>query len=88
MFNTPYKLFTQNKNGVVEEVKNITWKLSYLKKNGEVTAALKEEEKSFYNNYMPKLNPKDNTLVPAPMYLDNLDCYPVLQAWEGSNVRW
>jgi hypothetical protein len=36
------------------------------------------EEYEFYTKYMPKIF--DNTLVPAPLYLDGLDCYAVVEA--------
>ncbi len=88
MFNTPYKLFKKNSDGSVNQ-ENVTWSLSYKIKNGEITENLNEKEKSFYNSYMPKIKNEDNTLVPAPMYLDNLNCYPVLQAKDSSgNILW
>ena len=85
MFNTPYKLFKKNSDGSVSQ-ENVTWSLSYKIKNGEIAENLDDKEKAFYNSYMPKIKSEDNTLVPAPMYLDNLDCYPVLVAKDSSGT--
>jgi hypothetical protein len=41
----------------------------------------------FYSQYMPKIS-NTNNLVPAPIYLENLDCYAVLFAKRNGTTLW
>lgn len=79
------------------EVPNVIWEIKYYVKDKTVGANEKKyillenkgdyiKEYEFYNSYMPKLF--DNTLVPAPLYLDNLDCYAVVEAKIGDQIYW
>lgn len=76
-YQTPYKLFSDDNKQV-----EVTWSIEPCKTDG-VTA--KDDDIDL--RYMPKLN-ADNTLSPAPMYLNGLEYYPVLVAKQGDNVLW
>ena len=101
MFNTPYVLYA--KTDIDENIKkdnpisDIQLSLVYYKKAG-IGNSLKDKEwtqldpekdpssYNFYKTYMPKLN--NNNLVPAPIYLDNLDCYAVLVIEKNGTILW
>ena len=86
MFDNPYKLFamktitlgskTYNPNDQID----VNWDFSYYDSNGN---ELLDENKTFYENYMPVLNDAGG-LTPAPMYLDNLNCYMVIEAYAAT----
>jgi hypothetical protein len=40
-----------------------------------------------YGAYMPRLEANGKKLVPASMYLDGLDCYPVVVAKDINEVE-
>lgn len=76
-YQTPYKLFSDDNKQV-----EVTWSIEPCKIDG---ATATDEDIDL--RYMPKLN-TDNTLSPAPMYLNGLEYYPVLVAKQGNNVLW
>lgn len=86
MFDNPYKLFamktitlgskTYNPNDQID----VNWDFNYYDSNGN---KLSDEDKTFYENYMPVLNDAGG-LTPAPMYLDNLNCYMVIEAYAAT----
>ena len=92
MFNTEYKLFRRAKEDNIKEKDSVvtaSWRIKCYLKDGTPLLSLgedKKKQKEFYLSYMPRII--DNTLVPAPMYLDNLDCYAVVEAYSGSTIYW
>ena len=86
MFDNPYKLFamktitlgskTYNPNDQID----VNWDFNYYDSDGN---KLSDEDKTFYENYMPVLNDAGG-LTPAPMYLDNLNCYMVIEAYAAT----
>ena len=76
-----------------EEIQGVSWSIKYFKKEDntsiyvkEIDLSLNTKESQFYAKYMPKLA-NNNTLVPAPLYLDNLDCYPIVIATIGKGTK-
>ena len=91
MFNQKYKLWDYKTNS---EIENISWIIDYFIINEENKVVnLKEIDneniKTFYNNYMPKLS-DDNRLIPAPMYLDDIEksCWAVVKAMRDLDTLW
>jgi hypothetical protein len=97
MFNVPYKLFANSDIDESikkdKEIPGVTWRIKYYAKqsNGnfrDITDINDSNDKEaiFFKEYMPKII--DNTLSPAPLYLDGLSCYAVVEACVGSTVYW
>ena len=104
MFNTPYKIFykkqiedgiDENGNPKIlhrkdEEVSNVTWSIEYYKRSKSSKRLSKltssDDDYEFYSGYMPYLE-QDNLIAP-PMFLDNLDCFPIVVAKKGLNILW
>lgn len=106
IFNGSYKLFEQGSIGADGKYENdkqiidINWSIEYYIIGSEGRAELVNPNASgipettkkkyeFYMNYMPKLN-ADNCLIPATLWLDNLDCFAVVVAKSKSDnsVLW
>ena len=90
VFGVPYKLFKRlndiDDEGKIiysrgVEIPDIKWVVNYYKKGPNNLLVLLNEDDddyAFYRQYMPKI--ENNILYPAPMYLNNLDCYAVVMA--------
>lgn len=84
MFNTPYKLF----DGRTHKELLVDWYIEYYIKNG--TGGKWEKvttEENIYKGYMPELD-DNGALVPPTLYVDNVNCVPVVVATYGSDVYW
>ena len=89
MFNQKYKLWSYNDNKEITQIglRPVNWSIDYYiydENKQLINLKLVSQDKisvrDFYLKYMPKLT-EDNRLVPAPMYLDGLDCYAVVSAY-------
>lgn len=84
MFDNPYKLYALTDvtvNGTEYKINqeiDVSWERTIHKNE-----AMTEDEKTFYEQYMPVVNDAGG-LTPAPMYLDQLDCYMIVHAYTGS----
>lgn len=84
MFDNPYKLYAlaqvtvNGKTYKANEEIPVSWERTIHTNDG-----MTDDEKKFYEQYMPVINDAGG-LTPAPMYLDNLDCYMVVHAYIGS----
>lgn len=66
----PYKLFEHTPNGDVE-ILDCSWSIEYFENTGAYLDENNTAAKNNYRNiidYMPKLDYRKNTLLPAPMY--------------------
>jgi hypothetical protein len=89
MFNVPYKLFWKRTN--IEET-TATWRIEYYKADeNNISSELSDngnvQEREFYREYLPRLN-IDGALTPAPLYLQNLEYFPVVIASVGGIDVW
>lgn len=82
IYDKKYQLFNYLTN---EEITDIEWVIEYYVITDGKSIKLDEND-TFYNNYMPKL--VNNTLVPASLYLDELDCYALVKALKDNEVQW
>jgi hypothetical protein len=95
MFDTPYRLF----NGVTHKEVLVDWKIDYYIKDKltnkwwliDDTSAPEKIASAwkFYEGYMPKLDVEGTgTLVPSSLYLEDLECIPVVVAYSGFTNYW
>lgn len=89
----PYKLFQHTTEGDIEET-NCSWSIEYFEDNGTLLDENNTEAGNNYTNiidYMPKLDYRKNTLLPAPMYyeFDNgTFIVPVIVCKIGDKTVW
>lgn len=81
--NTAYQLFDKATNIPIENVK---WSIGYYMTDSS-TREIDDEVNAFYENYMPTLD-ESNILLPAPLYLSDLDCYAIVYAKQGEEILW
>ena len=83
-YKNPYRIFKSNTN---EEVLDVRWEIKlFTGKDGKVPSLLTSDdsEYDFCKKYMPVLNDKGG-LTPANMYIDGVNCYPVVYCYQEGN---
>jgi hypothetical protein len=90
LFDKPYKLYEIGTN---KEIENITWSIEYYRQSesNKLSKVLEYSDQDYklYFSYMPVLESNGSKLVPNPMYLDGLDCYPVVVATsDAGEILW
>ena len=84
-YKDPYKIYNANTS---EEITNVKWEIKCFKgKDGEAPSLLDlndENTSDLYKSYMPVINDK-NGLTPPTMFIDGMDCYPVVYCYYEDN---
>ena len=98
-YKDPYKVFHSKtkykEDGITidvkadTEVKNVTWMIKFFNDNGEIIDLTKDVNENqnlkLYREYLPKLD-ANNCLIPGNMYLDGIDFYPVVYAYDINDI--
>ena len=81
-----YLLYQVNQKGQTP-IENQVWSIRYYDKTGRYVAPGTDEHEML-KNYMPVLKQGENRLVPAPLYIENLDYIPVVICTVNGDFAW
>ena len=81
-----YLLYQVNQKGQTP-IENQVWSIRYYDKTGRYVAP-GTDEYEMLKNYMPVLKQGENRLVPAPLYIENLDYIPVVICTVNGDFAW